>query len=385
MSEAPAAQSKRAAPPAGYLYHQQVPEAPQRSTRRKNAPARKPKPSSAANLGQKYFLANLRTFLIVLAGMGALVGLAYFATQQMAALREARSKKKVEEWRKENEKAAAARPKTAPEAAMAAAGSETIPAAAQPFQTDNLRQATYLARLGGVAMQEKNYKVAIERYTEALALAPYLHKIWAELGAAYLENKEHARARIALERAVQGDATNPGVMCNLGLSYLNLRMYDEALKLFEAALDVDPGYPRTHFYLAKVYLQRKEYEPAMLSLEKYLRAVPTDCEALREKSFILAGRGQYLVALDSIKRALAECPDKPELYWDAAATSALLQRAEDAIRYLEKGEMFTSPRDAYKIYLDSPAFEGLRKSSSGKIYEKELADRARRHLQENRE
>lgn len=382
MSEVPAAQSKRAAPPTGYLYHQQVPEAPQRSTRRKNAPARKPKPSSAANLGQKYFLANLRTFLIVLAGMGALVGLAYFATQQMGALRESRSKKKIEEWKKENEKAVAARPKKDP---MVVVGTEGSPSAPQEFNTEKIRQATYLARLGAVAMQEKNYKVAIERYTEALALAPYLHKIWAELGSAYLEAKEPARARIALERAVQGDATNPGVMCNLGLSYLNLRMYDEALKLFEAALDVDPGFPRTHFYLAKVYLQRKEYEPAMLSLEKYLRAVPTDCEALREKSFILAGRGQYLVALDSLKRALAECPDKAELYWDAAATSALLQRAEDAIRYLEKGEMFTSPRDAYKIYLDSPAFEGLRKSSSGKIYEKELADRARRHLQENRE
>lgn len=382
MSEAPAASSKRAAPPTGYLYHQQVPEEPQRSARRKNAPARKPKPSSAANLGQKYFLANLRTFLIVLAGMGALVGLAYFATQQMGALRESRSRKKIEEWKKENEKAAANRPRKDPMVVVGADGATPAP---QEFNTEKIRQATYLARLGDVAMQEKNYKVAIERYTEALALAPYLHKIWAQLGEAYLENKEPARARIALERAVQGDATNPGVMCNLGLSYLQLRMYDQALKLFEAALDVDPGFPRTHFYLAKVYLQRKEYEPAMLSLEKYLRAVPTDCDALREKSFILAGRGQYLVALDSLKRALAECPDKAELYWDAAATSALLQRAEDAIRYLEKGEMFTSPRDAYKIYLDSPAFEGLRRSSSGKIYEKELADRARRHLQENRE
>ena len=66
-------------------------------------------------------------------------------------------------------------------------------------------------------MQEKNYKVAIERYTEALALAPYLHKIWAQLGAAYLENKEPARARIALERAVQGDATNLKVTYPLDL------------------------------------------------------------------------------------------------------------------------------------------------------------------------
>ncbi|MFO1530389.1 MAG: tetratricopeptide repeat protein [Kiritimatiellia bacterium] len=381
MSDTPADHSKRAAPSTGYLYHQQVPEPPQRSARRKNAPARKPKPSSAANLGQKYFLANLRTFLVVLAGMGLLVLLAYVATQQMGRLRESRSKKKVEEWKKENDKRLAERPKSPLEQAEA----EQVAAVTETFNTDNIRKATYLSKLGEVAMQEKNYKVAIERYKEALALAPYLHKIWADLGSAYLEDKDPARARIALERAVQGDATNPGVLCNLGLSYLNLKMFDQALKLFEAALDVDPGFPRTNFYLAKVYLQRKEYEPAMLSLEKYLRAVPTDCDALREKSFILAGRGQYLVALDSVKRALAECPDKAELYWDAAATSALLQRAEDAIRYLEKGEMFTSPREAYRIYLSSPAFEGLRKSSSGKIYEKELADRARRLLQEPKE
>ena len=382
MSDSPSTEvSKKTIPPAGYLYHQQPPDPPPRSTRRKNAPARKPKPSAAANFGQKYFLANLRTFLVVLAGVGVLVGLAYFVTEQVHSLRESRNRKKVEEWKKEHERNTLSSSKTVTplgDAPVQTSSSDT-------FNTDNIRRATYLARLGSVAMQEKNYPVAIERFTEALGVAPYLHKIWADLGAAYLETRDPARARIALERAVQGDATNPEVMCNLGQSYLSLKMLDKAQNWFEAALDVDPGYPRTNFFLAKVYLQRREYEPAMLALEKYLRAVPTDCDALREKSFILAGRGQYLVALDSIRRALAECPDKAELYWDAAATSALLQRAEDAVRYLEKGEMFTSPREAYRIYLGSPAFEGLRRSSSGKIFEKELADRARRHLQESQE
>jgi hypothetical protein len=57
---------------------------------------------------------------------------------------------------------------------------------------------------------------------------------------------------------------------------------------------------------------------------------------------------------------------------------------DDAIRYLEKGEAFTNPARAYKVY-QQPAFNKIRSSELGKIYEKELVDRTRRILRERQE
>lgn len=367
---------------AAYLYHQQEPEAKPVSPRR-NLPSRKPKSKPEAQAGQKYFLNNLKTFGYVLAGMALISVLAFVVAKQVNRVQLRKNKERIEEYNiqmnlGQNEALAGISRKPGAE------GSNTTVTASAPvgktMQIERMRKALYLYELGKARMKEQNHDAAVVRFQESLELNPYLHKAWADLGDCYLRLNDASKAQIALERAVEGDPTNAEVLCNLGVAHLSLNEPAKARELFEQAMAVNPTYARSHFQLGKLHIQLRDYDQAMLSLERYLRMDPTDAEALRARAFIEAQRKQYNQSMENLKKAIAERPDWAELYWDAAACSALLGRAEDAIRYLEKGEGFTSVGDAHKAWR-APAFDQLRSSAAGQIYEKELVDRYRRNQQ----
>jgi Flp pilus assembly protein TadD len=377
------AQNPAGAPPKKdntYLYHQQEAETKPRDNRRASS-TRRPKPKPESQAGQRYFLSNLKTFGYVGIGMMVIIVLAWLIAQQMYRSHLRKNKSAIEEYQVQLDKQRkkSALPEELRTDKSGTAGDEAA-IRKEPINLENVRKAMYLHDLGRVRMKEQNYEAAVKRFQEALELNPYLYRAWADLGYVYLEMKDAARAQVALEKAVEGDPTNPEVLSNLGLAYLNVEQHEKAKELFEQAMAADPSYPKSHFYLAKSYIRQRDFDQAIISLERYLRMEPSDASALRDRAYIEAQRKQYNQAMDNLKKAIAERPDWPELYWDAAACSALLGRAEDAIRYLEKGEAFTNPSDAFKAW-QAPAFEQLRGSAPGKIYEKELADRVRRTLQ----
>jgi tetratricopeptide (TPR) repeat protein len=380
IQDKPKPPSGRSGGPA-YLYHQQQPAEKPRPARKSTLP-RKPKPRPESNAGHRYFMGNLRTFLYVVAGMLVICVIGWLIAQQAYQSHLRENQRRIEGEQFEAVGARDRRLSRPDPVGTTGSAGEVEPdlAARQPIDLGDIRKALYLYDMGRARMKEQNYDAAVLRFQEALELNRFLYRAWADLGYVYLEMKDAAKAQVALEHAIEGDATNPEVLSNLGLAYLNQDQHDKARELFEQAMAVDPSYPKSHFYLAKSHIRQRDFDQAMISLERYLRMEPSDAPALRDRAFIEAQRKQYNQALDNLKRAIAERPDWADLYWDAAACCALLGRAEDSIRYLEKGEAFTNASEAYRAW-QSPAFEQLRNSAPGKIYEKELADRVRRALQ----
>jgi tetratricopeptide (TPR) repeat protein len=392
---------------AGYLYHEQeLSDLPR--AKRNYASPKKPRRDSNNNMGKRYFLANMRTLALVLIGMGILLGIAWIVSGQPFNYKIAKARKQVR-------KQVTAIDTTMDPDILALEQALTGGGLPEPkkaetsidiVNTDAIRKALWHARLAREALQEgkstifendsqiikdskravqkKKYDQAVTHYKDALNLAPYLFKVWAELGSVYLDMEDYRRAQIALERAVQGDPSQPAVLSKLGLTYLYLDYVPKALEFFETAQEIDPTYAKTRYYSALCYIRLKDHAQARTALEDYLKLESNDPQALKEWAYLLAREGNLTGALDSIKKALSESPDSGDLYFEAAALSALLGRVDDAIRYLEKGEAFTNPARAYKVY-QQPAFNKIRSSELGKIYEKELVDRTRRILRERQE
>lgn len=255
---------------------------------------------------------------------------------------------------------------------------ETNAAAVAPtkIETEKLMRAAYLARVARSLEDNNELDKAAQKYRDALEVWPYTPDVWAQLGRVYLRQRDYWHAQVALEKAVEGNPGSVEVLNNLGVAYLWRQSLEGAQKVLQAALDIDPNYSLTYFNLALCHLAQNDRPRARERLQQFLRMKPDDPRGLREMACLKALDNEREDALADLEHALAQAPDWPLLYFDAAVISALLGDFEKSIRYLEKAEPLSGPSNVYKIYQEPP-FKELRLTEAGKLFEKDLATRAR--------
>lgn len=363
----------------GYLYHQQKPEP---KSRRLGAGEKvrssHPSPSQQHQAARMAMISNLKTTGIV----GACMVLLLFISMYIARTT----------WEIKNDRLVSQPQSTSGlinpvEKVFSQSllnerddSRETSPAPSRKqLDTDSIRQAVFLSQRAEVLSRAGKHEEAIERYREALKIWPYLTKGWSEIGRIYLDLKDFPKAQIALERAIQNDPSSPDILNDLGVAHLFQNNVAEALDLFEAVTEIDPSYAPSYFNIALCHLASNAQEDAIQSLQYYMRLRPDDPRALKELAFMYANDQRYGDALNSLQLALTHAPEWPPLYFDAAATAALMGRVEESLRYLDKAEILTTPSIVYQIY-KQPAFNDIRLSELGKIFEKEIADRARQRM-----
>ena len=247
---------------------------------------------------------------------------------------------------------------------------------ASKIETEKLMRAAYLARVARTFEDNNDLDKAAQKYREALDVWPYTPDVWAQLGRVYLRQHDYWHAQVALEKAIEGNPGAVEVLNNLGVAYLWRQNLESARKVFQAALDIDPNYALTYFNLALCLIAQNDRPQARERLEQFLRMKPDDARGLRELACLKAIDNERDEALTDLEPALAQAPDWPLHYFDAAVVSALLGDFEKSIRYLEKAEPLSGPSNVYKIYQEPP-FKELRLTEAGKLFEKDLAARAR--------
>jgi tetratricopeptide (TPR) repeat protein len=255
------------------------------------------------------------------------------------------------------------------------------PAPTADINTEALRRAVFLSKHGESLERSGQVEEAIKRYREALDIWPYLTSVWNQLGRVYLRQRDYPRAQIALEKAVENNPGQAELLNDLGVAYLYQGKTKRARDVLEAAMEVDPGYAPSVFNLALCHIHSNEAGPARDQLVRYLRLQPNDARALRELAFLDALDKRYQDAMDGLEKALANAAEWPLLYFDAAAVSALMGRPDQAVNYLEKVEPLTDPASVYRLYQE-PAFREIRLTELGKLFELELAKRARERATE---
>jgi len=254
-----------------------------------------------------------------------------------------------------------------------------MPNVRSELDTDAMRRAIFMQKRAEELLLEGRHEEAIARFQDALDIWPQLTQVWSQLGQVYLGIRDYARARIALERAVENDPGNPAVLNDLGVAFLYLNRLDQALEIFMTVNDIDPRFARAHFNRALAYMAQNDADAADAALDAFLRLQPQNAQALKEKAYLQASRRDYEGAMETLRRALVSEPDWAPLHIDLAATAALLGRVDEAIRHLDRVEVFTTPSVAYQIF-QQPAFREIRLTEAGRAFEQQLAERAREDI-----
>ena len=320
-------------------------------------------------------LMNLRTFLIVAAGMSVFFMLAMFTSTRVWQAKEARAT---------NAKPAlaATRPTPSPSRVQPPLYVETPDwefrgSDTRKADSDAIHEALLLAKRADSLVDSGNTREAIALYMEALSTWPNLTAARIKLGRIFLAMRDYLRAQEYLETAVDSDPTSPDLMNDLGVAYFHQRRVTTAMKQFKSAIQIDNQFAPAYFNLALCHLSMADQDSARDYLHKYLTLVPDDTRALKQKAFLDASDGDYTNAMSTLQRAILLDSNWPALRFDAAATAALMGRGDDAIVHLQKAETLASPSAVYLVY-QQPAFRDVRLSEPGRAYLKELVERARK-------
>ncbi len=102
---------------------------------------------------------------------------------------------------------------------------------------------------GILAYKERDYLEALDRFRQAVELAPENPNAQFYLGLSLSRIGEFAQAIAVLQTALRLDASLRYVHYHLGLAYIQEKRYAEAIGQFELAEQFDPEKAATHFYL----------------------------------------------------------------------------------------------------------------------------------------
>lgn len=145
------------------------------------------------------------------------------------------------------------------------------------------RDALIHANLGWTYYLEGQRALARYRLEEALALDPTLVPTLVYLARVYMDDHDWTHAVRVLEEAVRQVPGDAALRLNLGICYRNVGRHQEAKVAYERALALDPSDPKPLFDLGILLGDSlKDYEGAVGAFQRYIDAGGPEAELARE-------------------------------------------------------------------------------------------------------
>src|SRR5574341_692103 len=126
----------------------------------------------------------------------------------------------------------------------------------------NPHDPDYYFNLGIAFFESKNYKEAVENLLKTISLCPIYHRAHLILGTVLLKIRQFAEAEQHLRESVFFNPRNALAHLNLGAVYSILKKYPEGIANFKRAIDLAPKEVRAYFGMAKIYSLIGETENA---------------------------------------------------------------------------------------------------------------------------
>ncbi|MGI8408667.1 MAG: tetratricopeptide repeat protein, partial [Pyrinomonadaceae bacterium] len=204
------------------------------------------------------------------------------------------------------------------------------------------KRAQQLVVLGDKAFRQKNYRVALDHYSQAVALVP----------------------------------VNPSAHFWKGLTHYYLNESEPALSEFDLALQQGHKKPLDVYQIRwRLNFVKKDYDAALEDIKRGAALDPNNGDFLAARADIMLAKGDNKEAFEAYQKAVLKSPNNAELYYNlakvnynlgdnerqaAAAEDAIQKRTQnlaDAYRLLadarQKQRRFPEAIDAYKKTLSS--------------------------------
>lgn len=246
------------------------------------------------------------------------------------------------------------------------------------------KQAAAYAGLGTLALEERDFKAAIEYLSQAVLLAPAANRLQYSLAMAYRGSgdldraRQHLRlrgdvglrpqdpltddlpelikgaqvhllrGRVALaagavpdaireyRQAIEAAPDNVPARVNLAVALVQTQAYDEAIPHLKAAVQLDPRNVAALFNLASLRHAKGEFNESMELLRKLLQLEPRDVAAQRLLAQSLVAVNQPGDALTLLKEAHQMAPDDEDVLLQLAELLHSQNQREQALELLNQ-------------------------------------------------
>jgi tetratricopeptide (TPR) repeat protein/transglutaminase-like putative cysteine protease len=177
--------------------------------------------------------------------------------------------------------------------------------------------AKELVEAGAAALNNRNYKAAVDLLQRAVELEPRHSSAWGTLGNAYYAQRRLDEAIAAYRSQIEVNPYDPHAYNDLGLALWLSEKYDDARAAFQKQIEISPLDRDAHHSLGVFLLERHLYAEAVPELEKAASLNSGNAQLQAELGRAYLNVGQDEKAMTAFARA-AELGPNP-LVWNSIA------------------------------------------------------------------
>ena len=157
-------------------------------------------------------------------------------------------------------------------------------------------------------------------------------ELFYQMGVSYFNEGQVQAAYVQLQKALQIEPKDKGILNSIGLVHLALEEYGEAAEFFERAVALDPGFSDGFNNLGVSYMKLKRWEDAMIAFRKALSnpLYQTPERAYYNLGMCLYRSGEYEQAVTAFRNAARRAPLFPLPYYGLALSFNKMGRYGDA-------------------------------------------------------
>lgn len=191
------------------------------------------------------------------------------------------------------------------------------------------------ARLAEMSRRKGDYERALELAREALFRDAKTLQAYKTMMQVYYEQKQFAMARLIALRASKLDEGDAEVAYTLGLMYLAEKEPAKARVQLKKAVASRPDFLPAHYQLSKMAFEQEDYQGAEEHLRRILQSGGKSPEVLLNLGVAYKGMGQLDKAMATYDEVQKLNPEMPELYLNRGIIIGMKGDPEKALSLLK--------------------------------------------------
>lgn len=169
----------------------------------------------------------------------------------------------------------------------------------------------------------------------------------------YLQNGDDEKGAAELQKIVERNADNPGLVAVLAETLANLKKLDEALKYCEILIKAKPKETLGYNLRARIKAMKEDFKGAIADLDQAISINDGDVAALLMRSRLHSVDGNDEQAKADVERALRQRPDLPEAIVTRSILSMRKEKWADAIADMQLLLQTDPTNNEYRLRLAS--------------------------------
>ncbi|MTJ18896.1 MULTISPECIES: serine protease [unclassified Dolichospermum] len=196
----------------------------------------------------------------------------------------------------------------------------------------NPQNAEYYAIRGGIYSFLKEYKQAIDDYTQAIKIDHKKAIYYDFRGLAYLQLKDYKQAIADYTQAIQLDPKNATYYGGRGFAYFQLKDYKQAINDWNQVIKIDPKNATYYSARGDAYFQLKDYKQAINDYTQAIKLKSDFTEAYYVRGIAHYFLKDYKQAINDWNQAIKLKPEYPEAYTNLGIVHYEMGEVETAIK-----------------------------------------------------